>query len=145
MTGPRDGGTTRTADFGDLGYTGGAFGGYGLQFGNFYVGGELEAELGKVHSNQERVGGGRSFVTEKQWSYGASLRGRLCGEQHRAALCPRRRGADPLSTSTSPAAIIVFPMHYDETGLRFGGGMEFPVADDFIVRLDYTHTSYPAI
>ena len=73
-TGPRDAGTTRTANFGDLGYTGGLFGGYGVQLGNVYVGGDLEAELGKIHSDQERQGGGRSFLLEKQWSYGASLR-----------------------------------------------------------------------
>ena len=118
------------------------YGGYGIQLGNIYVGGELEAELGKVHNNQERIGGGRTFVTEKQWSYGASLRagyvvnstallyGRFGVVQSRFKV-DFSRGNNSLSD------------HYDETGLRFGGGMEFPVADDFIVRLDYTHTSYP--
>ena len=43
-TGPREAGTTLTANFGDLGYTAGVFGGYGAQFANFYLGGELEAE-----------------------------------------------------------------------------------------------------
>ncbi len=142
MTGPRDGGTTRTADFGDLGYSGGAFGGYGLQLGNFYVGGELEADLGKVHSNQEREGGGRSFVTEKQWSYGASVRGGYV--VNNTALLYARVGVVQTRFNVDFArGNNSLSDHYDETGLRFGGGMEFPVADDFIVRLDYTHTSYP--
>ncbi len=144
MTGPRDAGTTRTANFGDLGYTGGVFGGYGAQFGNFYVGGELEAELGKVQSNQERVGGGRSFAFEKQWSYGASLRGGYVVNNTallyaRVGVVQTRFNVDFSRGNNSLSS------HYDETGLRFGGGMEFPVADNFIVRLDYTHTSYPQI
>lgn len=141
-TGPRDSGTTLTANFGDLGYTGGAFGGYGMQLGSFYVGGELEADLAKVHGDHEREGGGRTFAVEKQWSYGASVRAGYV-VNNTALLYARvgvvqtrfkvdfSRGSNSLSSN------------YDETGLRFGGGMEFPVSDDFIVRLDYTHTSYP--
>ncbi len=141
-TGPRDSGTTRTANFGDLGYTGGALGGYGAQFGNFYVGGELEAELAKVHGDQDRQGGGRSFLVEKQWSYGASLRGGYVVNNTallyaRVGVVQTRFNVDYSRGNNSLSS------NYDETGVRFGGGMEFPVADDFIVRLDYTHTSYP--
>ena len=52
---------TLTANFGDLGYTAGLFGGYGFQLNNLYFGGELEAELAKTHSDHERIGGGSPF------------------------------------------------------------------------------------
>ncbi len=141
-TGPRDAGTTLTANYGDLGYTAGLFGGYGAQFGNLYLGGELEAELAKVHSDHEREGGGRTFASDKQWSYGASARvGYVANNTTlfygRIGLVETRfqvdftRGNNNLST------------HYTKAGLRYGGGMEFPVSDNLIMRLDYTHTSYP--
>lgn len=141
-TGPRDAGTTLTANFGDLGYTGGVFGGYGVQFGNFYVGGELEAELGKTHSDHEREGGGRTFAVEKQWSYGASLRGGYVVNNTaliyaRVGVVQTRFQVDFSRGSNSLSS------QYNETGLRFGGGMEIPVSNNFIARLDYTHTSYP--
>jgi hypothetical protein len=141
-TGPRDTGTTLTADFGDLGYTGGVFGGYGVQFGNVYLGGELEAGLGKTHGDHEREGGGRSFSAEKQWSYGASLRGGFV--INNTALLYARVGVVQTRFQVDfSRGMNSLTAYYNETGLRFGGGMEFPVSDDFIVRLDYTHTSYP--
>lgn len=143
-TGPREAGTTLTASFGDLGYTGGLFGGYGMQFGNVYLGGELEAELGKTHGDHEREGGGRTFAIDKQWSYGASLRGGYIVNNTallyaRVGVVQTRFQLDYARGNNSLTA------HYTETGLRFGGGMEFPVSDNFIARLDYTHTSYPEL
>jgi opacity protein-like surface antigen len=141
-TGPREAGTTLTANFGDLGYTAGLFGGYGAQFANFYLGGELEAELGKTHNDHERIGGGQSFSVEKQWSYGASARvgyvanntallyGRIGFVETRFQL-DYARGSNSLSAQDT------------KTGLRVGGGMEFPASNNLIVRLDYTHTEYP--
>lgn len=141
-TGPRESGTTLTTTFSDLGYTAGLFGGYGFQFGKLYLGGEVEAELGKSHSDHEREGGGRSFSLEKQWSYGASVRaGYVVNDTAllygRVGIVETRfqvdyaRGNNSLSTQ------------YTKAGLRFGGGMEFPTSNNLIVRLDYTHTSYP--
>jgi opacity protein-like surface antigen len=131
-----------TADRGDLGYTAGLFGGYGAQVGNFYLGGELEAELAKTHSNNEREGGGRSFSLEKQWSYGASLRAGYAVNNTallyaRVGVVQTRFDVDFARGNNSLSA------QYTKTGLRYGGGMEFPAANDLIVRLDYTHTSYP--
>ena len=141
-TGPRDAGTTLTANFGDLGYTAGVFGGYGFQFGNFYFGGELEAALGKSHSDHEREGGGRSFALDKQWSFGAS--GRVGYVVNNTALLYGRIGVVDTRFQTDFArGQNNLSTHYTKTGLRFGGGMEFPASDNLIVRLDYTHTSYP--
>jgi len=141
-TGPRDAGTTLTADFGDLGYTAGVFGGYGFQLGGFYLGGELEAELGKTHSDHEREGGGRSFALEKQWSYGAS--GRVGYVVNNTTLLYGRIGVVESRFQTDfVRGKNSLTAYYTKTGLRFGGGMEFPVGDNLIARLDYTHTSYP--
>jgi len=141
-TGPREAGTTLTAVFGDLGYTAGLFAGYGAQFGNLYMGGELEAELGKTHGNHQREGGGRSFAVEKQWSYGASLRaGYVVNDTAllyaRIGVVGARFQVDFSRGSNRLAA------QYNETGIRYGGGMEIPISNNFIARLDYTHTSYP--
>ena len=141
-TGPRENATTLTANFGDLGYTGGIFGGYGLQFGKLYLGGELEAELGKTHNDHEREGGGQSFSVERQWSYGASVRaGYVVNDTAllygRVGVVETRFQADFAKGNNSLSS------QYDETGFRFGGGMEIPVSEAFIARFDYTHTSYP--
>lgn len=141
-TGPRDAGTTLTADFGDLGYTAGVFGGYGFQFGNVYIGGELEAELGKTHSDHERVGGGRSFLLDKQWSYGAGVRAGYV--VNNTALLYGRIGLVQSGFQVDFArGDNSLTAQYTKTGLRFGGGMEFPATNNLIVRLDYTHTAYP--
>ncbi len=141
-TGPRESNTTLTANFGDLGYTAGLFGGYGFQLNNLYFGGELEAELAKAHSDHERIGGGQSFSLEKQWTYGASARaGYVLNNTAllygRIGLVETRFQLDYARGNNSLSA------QYTKSGVRFGGGMEFPASDNLIVRLDYTHTSYP--
>lgn len=141
-TGPRESGTTLTANFGDLGYTGGIFGGAGFQLGSLYVGGELEAELGRTHNDHERQGGGQTYAIERQWGYGATLRAGYVVNNTallyaRAGVVGTRFQADFARGSHSLSS------QYDQTGFRYGGGMELPVTDNFIARFDYTHTSYP--
>lgn len=141
-TGPRESGTTLTATFGDLGYTAGLFGGYGFQIGSLYLGGELEAELAKTHSDHEREGGGQTFSEEMQWTYGASARvGYVVNNTTllygRVGVVETRFQVDYARGNNSLSA------QYNETGFRFGGGMEFPVSENLIARLDYTHTAYP--
>ena len=58
-------------DGGDIdldGISGGAFGGYGKSFGNWYVGGELSADYGKVEGSSSGI------EIEKKYSYGAAAR-----------------------------------------------------------------------
>ena len=141
-TGPRENATTLTANFGDLGYTAGLFGGYGLQIRSFYVGGEIEAELGKTHGDHEREGGGQSIAVDRQWSYGASMRvGYVVNDTAllyaRAGVVGTRFQADFVRGNNGLSA------QYDETGIRFGGGMELPVSERLIARFDYSHTTYP--
>ena len=106
------------------------------------MGGELEAELGRLHNDHEREGGGQSFSVERQWSYGASVRaGYVVNDTAllygRVGVVGTRFQADFAKGSNSLSS------QYNETGFRFGGGMEIPVSDAFIARFDYTHTSYP--
>ena len=101
------------------------FGGYGFQFGNFYFGGDLEAELGKTHGDHERVGGGQSFSVEKQWSYGASLRAGYVVNNTallygRVGIVETRFQVDFARGNNSLSS------QYTEAGLRYGGGMEIP-------------------
>lgn len=58
-------------DGGDVdldGFAGGAFGGYGKSFGNWYVGGELSADYSKVDGSTSGVD------VEKKYGYGAAVR-----------------------------------------------------------------------
>jgi Opacity protein and related surface antigens len=50
------------------GFGGGAFGGYGKTFGNWYVGGELSVDYSKVDGSSDGV------KLEKKYSYGAAAR-----------------------------------------------------------------------
>jgi opacity protein-like surface antigen len=140
--GPRESGTTLTATFGDLGYTAGLFGGYGIQANQFYLGGELEAELGKTNSDHESDPSGRHFAVEKQWDVGASVLGgyvvnRTALLYGRVGVAETRFQAD---YSTGDNAVST---PYTLAGLRFGGGVAFPVSNNVFVRADYTHTAYP--
>jgi opacity protein-like surface antigen len=141
--GPRESNTQLVADFGDTGFTVGGFAGYGLQFRSFYLGGELEAELSKTGWSHVREPSGRTFSIENDATYGAAIRAGYI-VNNTALLYARvgvvqsqldvnyRRGNNSIATEDWV------------TGLRFGGGMEFPVSKDLFLRLDYTHTNYRA-
>jgi len=140
-TGPREGGSNLTAAFGDTGFTGGLFAGYGVQAGPFYAAVEAEGELAAMRWDHEREATGRTFSLEKQGSFGAS--GRVGYVVNDAALIyvgggfvrslfelAYHRGMHDNFTKTAA------------NGLRYGGGIEFPVNDALFVRLDFTHTDY---
>lgn len=142
-SGPRDAGTALTAHYGDLGYTAGLFGGYGAQLDQFYVGGELEAEISKTHADHERDPSGRHSAVERQWDYGASVLGGYV--VNRTALLYGRVGIAETRYQVDYATgdkNISAP--YDLAGLRFGGGIAFPMWNNVFVRAEYTHTAYPA-
>lgn len=140
-TGPRTDDSTLVADFGDTGFTGGAFAGYNAQFNRWVFGGELVAELSDVAWDHEREPTGRSFSLEKKYSLGASLRaGYVLGQ---AALLYARAGIVHSGLEYSfRRGMTAVNTDLCDTGLRFGMGMEMPMTEQLNVRLDFSHTDY---
>ncbi len=141
VVGDREAGSVLSADFGDTGLTGGAFGGYGMRFGSFYVGGELTAELSDADWDHEREPTGRSFSLKKSSTIGGGL---LLGHvvNDRALVYGRadivRSTFDLDFTTTQNAVADTVSVN----GLRLGVGMELPVTASTSLRFDYSHTSY---
>lgn len=142
-SGPRDAGTTLTANYGDLGYTAGVFGGYGAQIDQFYVGGELEVEIGKTNSDHERDPSGRHSAVEKEWDCGASVLGGYVVNQT-ALLYGRVGVAETRFQANYATGDKNISAPFNVAGLRFGAGVAFPMANNVFVRAEYTHTAYPA-
>jgi outer membrane immunogenic protein len=61
-------GKAKNSDIDTDGFGGGAFGGYGRTFGNWYVGGELNADFSKADGSQGGI------KLEKKYSYGVAAR-----------------------------------------------------------------------
>ena len=132
---------TLDAQFGDEGATGGVFAGYGLTFGSFYLGGELEVEVSNVTGDHQRDPSGRDFAVDKRYGYGASARaGMVFGG---STLVYARAGVVETEFSTDFSTSGASASRDDsETGLRLGGGVELQVTDDVFMRADYTYTDY---
>ncbi len=142
-TGDRAAGSVLTADFSDDGLTGGIFVGYGHQLGRVYLGVEGEAEYGDVHWDHERDPSGRSFSVTKKEGYGAGLR--LGYVANNSALIYGRVG---LVQTNFEAAFKrgnnVLVEDKRASGVRYGMGLELPMSERAVIRLDYTFTSYDA-
>jgi len=131
--------TTRSGQ----GLTAGAFGGYGQQFGSFYVGAEAELELSSAGWNIERDPVGRIYSVEKLGTVGATLRaGYVVNE---SVLIYGRAGLvrSKFNTNYQFSGNLV-DQDDDLTGVRIGGGVELSVSQRTHLRLDYTHTNYDA-
>lgn len=119
----------------------GIFGGYGHAFGVFYAGAEIEAELASEGWNIKRDPTGRIYSVEKNYSYGASLRGGYIVARNtliygRAGLVETCFSTDYATTGSAASS--------DQTkvGIRVGGGVEMPIGKSLQMRLDYTWTDY---
>ncbi|MEZ5670143.1 MAG: outer membrane beta-barrel protein [Alphaproteobacteria bacterium] len=142
LEGPRGAGGSLTADFGALGWTGGAFGGYGERFGNWYLAGELEVELSGADWTHTRLPGGRQFMVDKQETLGGSgLIGYFLPADN---LVYGRFGVvgTRFETTYVTSAGTTNVRDEFEPGLRFGGGVEVPAGGGLFVRLDQTYTAY---
>ena len=123
------------------GITGGIYGGYGHQFGDFYVGAEADVEISTADWNIERDPNGRIYSVEKGLSVGGSL---LAGYViNDSVLAYGRAGVvgTQFNTNYSFAGVTV---NQDDAllGVRLGGGVEIALDENSSVRLDYTRTSY---
>ncbi|MBS9718928.1 outer membrane beta-barrel protein [Pseudohalocynthiibacter aestuariivivens] len=131
--------TTRSGQ----GFTAGVLGGYGHQFGSFYIGGEAELELSSAGWNIERDPVGRIYSVEKLGTVGATLRaGYVVNE---SVLIYGRAGLvrSKFNTNYQFSGNLVDQDDY-LTGVRIGGGVELSVSQQTHLRLDYTHTNYDA-
>lgn len=130
-----------TADFGDHGFTGGGVLGYNFQQGRFVAGAELEGDASHQAWEHERMPAGRTFSLRKHATLGIS--GRAGYVLDGGALLYGRIGAVTSffrNDFSNPGATLA--KEEWRGGLRYGGGVEVPLADNSRLRADYTYTDY---
>jgi opacity protein-like surface antigen len=135
------GGDFTVTDRGSMGLTGGVFAGYGARVENFWLGGEVEAELSGATFNLERDPLGREIAVQKVGTVGAAARiGYLLGDTvmlyGRAGMVTSWFDADYRTGGGGVSETVSQP------GVRFGGGIEFTLTGSTTMRLDYTRTEY---
>ena len=141
LSGPRGSGGTLDADFGDHGFTEGAFGGYGVTYRQWYVGAEIEGEASQAEWDHSRSSDGRVFSVEKVAEYGGAFR--LGYALQDVALLYGRVGFARTEFRTKyNHEGIPTSQDDDQTGLRVGGGVEVAMTDHIFGRFDYTYTDY---
>ena len=129
------------ADFGDRGFDGGGFIGYGIDVNDWYLGleGDLtSADAGWDHS---RLPGGRVFSVDQKESYAFSaMFGRyLAG----GSMLYGRAGAVLQEFKTKyQTSGETFARSDTEFGMRFGIGGSLPVSDHLAFRLEYNYTTF---
>lgn len=146
LAGPRGAGGTLEADFGDQGFGGGAFVGYGRRFSDWYIGAEVLADTATTdwgHANRG-VGGdpdGRIFSVRRGTSYG--IEGRVGAALYGSSLLYGLVGVVRTEFDTDYSDGAVSVNQQDEiTGMRVGAGAEFPIARGLFGRMEYAYTSY---
>jgi opacity protein-like surface antigen len=124
------------------GFTAGAFVGYGMTFGDIYLGAEVDSEFANTNWNIERDPTGRIYSIEKKASAGGSLR---AGYVVNDAVLVYLRGGLVGTRYENEYAVGGAVVDESEVmmGTRFGGGIEFAASEDVRVRLDYTRSFYP--
>ncbi|MCW5751938.1 MAG: outer membrane beta-barrel protein [Alphaproteobacteria bacterium] len=142
LTGPRGAGGSLAADFGDSGWGGGGFVGYGVTLNSFYFGLEADAEGNSTEWRHARLPGGRVFGVEKGASYGGSVR--IGTWLPYGALVYGRVGVvrTRFDTDYQTASGREFDRTDRKYGIRGGGGIEAPLTNRSFLRLDYTYTDY---
>lgn len=111
----------------DSGFSGGAYGGYGVTFGKLYVAGEASVDLSAVDPS---VGG---VDIEKEWGYGASARvGVLVGKKAVAY------GIGGWERGEFKAGGVSF----SDDGWKAGAGFETLLPNGLTARTEFTYTSW---
>lgn len=136
-----------TGAFGEMGGVYGFFAGYGLNYGRWYGGVELEADENRMrwmHARETGGSGGRDFSVEKKSDYGASLR--LGYTLRTGTLLYARAGVvrGRFNTTWAKGGSSSADVDRSDTmgGARYGLGAEVPVWESGFVRFDYTRTDY---
>ena len=141
LAGPRGAGGTLDADFGEKGFTGGGFAGYGQTFRHWYVGAELESEASQAKWDHSGNPDRRVFSVEKVVGYGGAFR--VGYALRNVALVYGRVGFIRTEFTTDYSHEGVPTSQDDEqTGFRVGAGVEVAMTDHLFSRFDYTYTDY---
>jgi len=141
-TGPRPSGSapafTLDATRSGQGFSLGIQGGYGKQFGAFYLGGEVAVEASTANWNIERSPVGRVYSLKKKNSIGASLRAGYV--INNSVLTYIRAGLVRSSFDSSYLESgIVTAGTVNLNGTRIGAGLEIAVSPKTHLQLDYSH------
>jgi hypothetical protein len=139
LDGPRGAFGRNTTEFGDDGFTGGVFAGYGVLVGDFYVGGEVDFE--DSEAAWSHITNNRLFTVNKSNSFGVSAR--VGYELQNHSLLYGRFGIVGTEFETfyrQPGGTRT--MDERELGMRFGGGAETPITSNLFARMEYTYTAY---
>lgn len=141
VTGPREVTGSLAADFGDQGFQGGLFAGYGHRFGSWYAGAEIAGGGGNVEWQHERTVTGRTFTVQEKYSIRGGVRlGRVLND---SALLYVRGGAVRTQFETT---YDIGPNFVDQTdgrnGWEVGAGLEAALSDRTFVRLEYDYAAY---
>ncbi len=138
LDGPRGAGTV-TNSFGDWGLGGGALIGYRAQLGKLALGLELDGELESARWSHNAD---RTFAVEKENTIGLSAI--LSFETRNNVLLYGRGGVVSSEFKSEYDNGLDTASKTDrETGLRIGGGAEFPLGGSFSGRMEYAITGYP--
>jgi opacity protein-like surface antigen len=141
--------STLLANFGNEGFTGGAFLGYGQTFGQWYIGAELEAEaatFGWHHDRTVSGTGGRDFYVHKKGGFGESVR--LGYVLKNGSMFYGRVGRvdTKFNSIYERGAASGSPKYIDQDnnlqGVRIGLGTEVPLNKSLFMRMDYSYTNY---
>jgi hypothetical protein len=132
-------------EFGDNGFTGGLFGGYGFTLNRWYLGAEIEGEWSDLAwFHQKLKSDSRTFGVKKEDSVGLS--GRLGYSLSSGNLLYAKVGSvwtnfkTDYTINNSPLTAVDTDNRL--TGIRFGLGMDVPLTEHAFVRLDSTYTFY---
>lgn len=142
LTGPRGSGGSLSANFGNTGFGGGLFGGYGVNVNRWYLGVEADGSADSVKWTHSRSPGGRVYDVTQGASYSAGAR--IGYWLPRGALAYARLGIalTKFDTNYRTASGRLFPQTNDRYGPRVGLGLEAPLTSRLFLRLDYTYTDY---
>lgn len=146
LAGPRGSGGTVESDNGDQGFGGGIFLGYGTNFGRWYIGSELSADMTGAEYGHANGPVGRVWSVERGPSY--AIEGRLGRTMADGSMVYGRAGValsefqtDYVRTMLS-SAVRSASQDDMQTGMRMGAGAEFPLTRNLFGRMEYVYTAY---
>lgn len=142
LEGPRGAGGSLNADFGNSGFGGGLFAGYGASMDKWYVGFEVDGDTSEAGLSHDRLPGGRIFGVDKGPSIAGTIRfGRWLPA---GALVYARAGVAyaEFDSFYRTASGRLFEQSDDRFGARVGAGIEVPLSNRLFGRFDYSFTDY---